>query len=76
MTFEPSFCDTPGFGLWETTAPAPTVIDFTGDALLQVMWTLATSARAWASGRLTRVGVGCEGVKTSGPERERPARRP
>ena len=28
------------------------------------MWTLATSARAWASGRSTSPGVGCDGVNT------------
>ena len=28
------------------------------------MCTLATAVRAWASGRLTRAGVGCDGVNT------------
>src|SRR5580700_6277903 len=62
VTVEPSFWDTPGFGLWYTTAPAGTVIDFTGSPCRRSMWTLATSARAWASGRLTSPGVGCDGV--------------
>src|ERR1700722_9093299 len=61
---DPSLRLVPGLGLWLTTAPAPTVIDFTGASSLSVMWTLDTSACALARGRLTRAGTGCDGVKT------------
>ena len=63
-TVEPSFCDTPGLGLCETTSPAATVMDVTGAPCFKVIWTLSTAALACASGRLTTVGVGCDGVNT------------
>ena len=42
VTVEPSFCDTPGFGLCDTTSPAATVIDVTGLPSFKVIWTLST----------------------------------
>src|ERR1039458_9009765 len=64
VTVDPSLRLVPAIGVWETTEPAPTVIDFTGAPIFRFIWTLATSARAWVNGKLTRAGVGCEGVNT------------
>src|SRR5580698_8346836 len=76
LTVEPSFCDTPGFGFCDTTAPAGTVMDVTGAPSFKVIWTLSTAVLAWATGRLTTVGTGCEGVRTLVPKAtKRPAAR-
>ncbi len=64
VMIDPSLRLVPGLGLWLTTDPAPMVMDFTGASSLSVMWSLATSACALVRGRLTRVGTGCDGVKT------------
>ncbi len=64
VTVDPSLRLVPATGFWDTTEPAATVIDVTGAPVAKVIWSLVTSARAWATGRLTRAGVGCEGVKT------------
>ena len=61
---EPSFCDTPAFGLCDTTSPAATVIDVIGAPSFKFIWTLATAALACANGRFTTAGVGWEGVNT------------
>src|ERR1700722_3036644 len=68
LTVEPSFCDTPAFGVCDTTAPAGTVMDVTGAPSFKVIWTLSTAALACASGRLTTVGTGCDGVSTLVPK--------
>ena len=84
VTVEPSFCDTPGFGLCDTTSPAATVIDFTGAPSFRFMWTLSTAARAWASGRFDqrrrrvrrREHVGLEGDHQPGRDAAPAARAP
>src|ERR1700689_1713906 len=64
VTVEPSFCETFGAGLCNTTSPAAIVIDVTGAPSFRFIWTLATAALACANGRFTRAGVGWEGVNT------------
>ena len=64
VTVEPSFCETFGAGLCNTTSPAATVIDVTGAPSFRFIWTLATAALACANGRFTTDGVGCEAVNT------------
>ncbi len=76
MTVEPSFCDTPGFGVCDTTAPAATVIDVTGAPSFKFIWTLSTAALACATGRLSTAGTGCDGVSTLVPKATDAARRP
>ena len=64
VTVEPSFCETFGAGLCDTTSPAATVIDVTGAPSFKFIWTLATAALACANGRFTTAGVGCDAVNT------------